>query len=244
VVLIPGGRHLDLLPLHAAWTEDQGAAAGRRYALDEVLLTYAPSARVLQAVSRRADQSASDILAVFDPKLRNSELEAKAARGWLGSGAVLRKDTVTRRSLQAMLPRYSVLHSSCHGFADLDSPLDSRLAAASDEPLTLRDILENTLSARLCVLSACESARAGGFVPDQALSLPGGLLHAGAAGVVGSLWPVGDLQARVLLTRFYELWQGDGLEPAEALRQAQLWMRDSAAGPDAAHWGAFVYVGA
>ena len=43
-VLIPGGL-LSLLPLHAAWTEDAGAPTGRRYALDEITFTYAPSVR-------------------------------------------------------------------------------------------------------------------------------------------------------------------------------------------------------
>jgi CHAT domain-containing protein len=134
------------------------------------------------------------------------------------------------------------------GTADLTRPLESRLGAASDERLTLRDMLDQPIGARLCVLSACESAVAGGFVPDQAIGLPGGLLQAGAAGVVGSLWPVGDLAARVLLTRFYRLWQGGGLEPAEALRQAQILLQDAArqhsAGQRDADWAAFIYVGA
>jgi CHAT domain-containing protein/tetratricopeptide (TPR) repeat protein len=242
LALIPGGRLLDLLPLHAAWTEDPSATAGRRYALEAALVAYAPSARVLNEVSQRVGRPASDILAVFDPDLPNSEVEAQDARGQFDDGEVLRKDRVTRRSLQDMLPRHSVLHFSCHGLANLTRPLESRLGAACDEPLTLRDILDTTLSARLCVLSACESAIPGGSVPNQAISLPGGLLQAGAAGVVGSLWPVADIYARVLLTRFYQLWKGDGLEPAEALRQAQLWMRDQAV--HAAHWAAFVYVGA
>ena len=248
LMLIPGGRHLDLLPLHAAWTDDGSAPGGRRYAFDTVCLAYAPSARVLQVASQRAVRPADSFLAVFDPALRHSEEEVQDARRCFNSGEILPNDRVTRRSLQEKLPQYSVLHFSCHGTADLASPLKSRLGAASDEPLTLRDILDRPLGARLCVLSACESAVAGGFVPDQAIGLPGGLLQAGAAGVVGSLWPVGDLAARVLLTRFYQLWQGDGLEPAKALRQAQIWLRDSARqhshGPRDADWAAFVYVGA
>ncbi len=54
-----------------------------------------------------------------------------------------------------------------------------------------------------------------------------GLLQAGVGGVVASLWPVSDLSTMILLTRFYDFWRKDGLEPAEALRKAQIWLRDS-----------------
>jgi hypothetical protein len=244
LVLIPGGAFLDLLPLHAAWTQPPGEAT-RRYAVDEALITYAPSARLLRAVRSRPTRLATGILAVYDPdpKLLNSEGEAQDARSWFSSGAVISAEEVTRGSLRDMLPAHSVLHFSCHGFADLATPLDSGLTAASDSPLTLRDILGAPLAARLCVLSACDSAIAGGFVPDQVLSLPAGFLLAGAEGVVGTLWPVGDYQARVLLSEFYKLWRGQGIEPAEALRRAQARRRVPDGRYDA-DWAAFMYVGA
>ena len=50
VVLIPAGL-LNLLPLHAAWTEDTTTPSGRRYALDNWRIRYAPNARALKAVS-------------------------------------------------------------------------------------------------------------------------------------------------------------------------------------------------
>jgi hypothetical protein len=45
--------------------------------------------------------------------------------------------------------------------------------------------------------------------------------------VVGSLWPVADALTCALIARFYELWRGDELEPAQALRKAQQWVRDT-----------------
>jgi hypothetical protein len=242
LVLIPAGAFLDLLPLHAAWTQPPGKAT-RRYAIDEALITYAPSARLLRAVRSRPTRLATGILAVYDPDLLNSAGEARDARGWFESGAVLSKKQVTCGSLRDALPAHSVLHFACHGFADLATPLDSGLATASDSPLTLRDILGTPLNARLCVLSACDSAIAGGFVPDQVLSLPAGFLLAGAEGVVGTLWPVGDYHARVLLGEFYKLWQEQGIEPAEALRQAQARGR-APDGRSDANWAAFLYMGA
>ena len=48
-------------------------------------------------------------------------------------------------------------------------------------------------------------------------------------GVVGSLWPVDDLAASLVMIRFHELHsagaEGGGTPPAKALQQAQLWLR-------------------
>jgi CHAT domain-containing protein len=244
LTLILGGRHLDLLPLHAAWQEDASSSSGRRYALDQALITYAPSARALQSAHQRATRPARDILAVFDPGLNSAKRETQDAKRWFSAGTTVSKDQVTRKSLQDMLPQYSVLHFSCHGSADLTTPLESCLAATSDGPLTLRDIFEQPpLGARLAVLSACETAMAGGSVPDQAVSLPTGFIQAGAAGVVGSLWPVDDSATMRLIADFYDLWQGSGLTPAQALHAAQQRFRDQYL-EHPAWWAAFIYVGA
>jgi CHAT domain-containing protein len=105
---------------------------------------------------------------------------------------------------------------------------------ANDEILSLRDLLDLKLKGlRLAILSACETGIPGTNLPDEVISLPTGLLQAGAAGVVSSLWSVADLSTMVLLSRFYQLWRTDNLEPPAALRQAQLWLRDST-GPELA----------
>lgn len=62
---------------------------------------------------------------------------------------------------------------------------------------------------------------------DEVVSLPSGLVQAGVAGVVASLWAVNDLSTVMLMERFYRLWQQEGLTPAAALRQAQCWLRDT-----------------
>ena len=50
-------------------------------------------------------------------------------------------------------------------------------------------------------------------------------MQAGASAVVSSLWTVADLSTAVLMERFYHSHLKDGLEPAAALRQAQIWLR-------------------
>ena len=46
--------------------------------------------------------------------------------------------------------------------------------------------------------------------------------------MVSSLWSVADFTTLLLMNRFYQLWREDHPDnPAEALRQAQQWIRDS-----------------
>jgi tetratricopeptide (TPR) repeat protein len=235
--LVPAGL-LGLVPLHAAWREEPGAPSGRRYALDEVLLTYAPNARALTAAEALAREVGVDgLLAVEDPRpvtarpLPGAAAEVEAARSHFSRSCRLESGRATREEVLAALDEYPLVHFACHGFADVASPLESALLMANDEHLTLRDLLtEVSTNARLAVLSACETAVPGAELPDEVVNLPTGLLQAGTAGIVGSLWSVPDASTTALTARFYELWQEEGLEPAEALRRAQQWVRDASNG--------------
>ena len=63
--------------------------------------------------------------------------------------------------------------------------------------------MQNT---RLVVMSACQTAITDFLkLPDEAIGLPAGCLQAGAEAVVGTLWPVNDLSAAILMIEFYRL---------------------------------------
>jgi len=148
---------------------------------------------------------------------------------------VLAGEAATVRAVRDRLSDYTVLHFSCHGFAGFNRPLAGGLVMAHDERLTLRDILSLWLeNARLAVLSACETGVPGLDLPDEVISLPSGLAQAGIPGVVASLWSVSDLSTMMLVAHFYALWKGEGQRPAEALRHAQKWVRDTTNGEKAA----------
>ena len=143
-------------------------------------------------------------------------------------------------NVRSQLTHADIVHFACHGKANLNDPLNSGLSM-SDGLLTLKDIFALKLGdrggIRLAILSACETGLAGIENADEAISLPTGLLQAGVAGVVASLWSVSDLSTMMLLTRFYDYWRNDNLEPAIALRQAQQWLRETPDGEKAAYFG-------
>ena len=81
---------------------------------------------------------------------------------------------------------------------------------------------------RLVVLSACETGLYDiDHNPDEFVGLPGAFAALGAAGVLGTLWPVPDDVTALLMARFYELHMGSGLAPPTALARAQAWLRGS-----------------
>ncbi len=57
--------------------------------------------------------------------------------------------------------------------------------------------------------------------------MPGTFTALGAAGVLGTLWPVSDAATALLMAKFYDLHLEAGLDPPAALSGAQAWLRDA-----------------
>jgi CHAT domain-containing protein len=250
--LVPAGL-LGVLPLHAAWTPQRAAVLGRRYALDDLTLSYTPNARALGAARTLQDQVQGEhLVAVDEPAIGGgkelalpySSVEVGAAAATFPDRELLPGEQATQRRVLAALAGAQVFHLSCHGHADLVEPLHSALAMARDEPpvgvepLTLEELMGARLHARLGVLSACETGIPGDELPDEVVSLPTGLLQAGTGGVVASLWSVPERATAMLMFRFYEGWRVEHLAPSAALRQAQRWVRDTTNGEKVAYFAA------
>jgi CHAT domain-containing protein len=229
--IIPAGR-LSLLPLPAA--------APRSFTV-----ALAPSARALRAARTFAEHTGSltpVLLAAGNPlplpegvqPLAFAGDEAEAIRPLFGSDSrVLIAGEATRDSIRSSLAGTTHLHLACHGSFDAGEPLDSGLVLAGGERLTLRNLLDEEFelpSARLAVLSACRSGIIEyERVPDEAIGLPAGFLQAGVPGVVSTLWPVDDVSTALLVVAFYRRLLIEGLDPANALREAQEFLRMSSA---------------
>jgi CHAT domain-containing protein/TPR repeat protein len=242
LILIAGG-HLGLLPLHAA---RYSLGSHDLCLLDEFEVTYAPSARVFttaqQALSIR-EEIPPLLVGVGNPMenprpllYARPELEEVATLFPEGARHVLYEREATKDALLAALPGATYVHLSCHGTFDPEEPLNSRLQLADDMVFTLREVLASNHfeHARLVVLSACQTAVTDfSRLPDEAIGLPAGFFQAGVSGVVGTLWPVNDLATMLLMVKFYKYHlrsESDGekgqMLPTQALRKAQLWLRD------------------
>ncbi len=232
LVLSPDGalQHLPFAALHRA---------GGRFLVAEHELSYTPSASFLLA-ERPAVVGPRRLLALAAPiGPRAEELgalpwavpEAEAAASALGGDAELLSGArASQAELVGVQPRqFEVLHFATHATIDSALPLRSALllspSPGGEGELRAAQIYNWTLGARLVVLSACASANGPALRGEGVQSLARAFLHAGAASVVATLWPVEDRASEQLMETFYR-GLGAGLSVSAALARAD---RDSLA---------------
>ncbi|MEO1204218.1 MAG: CHAT domain-containing protein, partial [Pseudomonadota bacterium] len=144
-----------------------------------------------------------------------------------------------------------IVHIATHGFVDTDRPeltgislsIDPAAAAMGPSFIGLRDIYLLNLSARLVVLSACETALGRELKSEGLVGLTRAFLYAGARQVIASLWQVQDRSTSELMRRLYSGYLSDGLDAAEALRAAKLEVRANPRWRHPYYWSGFVLQG-
>ncbi len=146
-------------------------------------------------------------------------------------------------ALLEALPKFPLLHFASHAVVDPQDASRSRLVLESDS-LYLRDLEGIDLSGlQLVTLSACQTASGAEIVGEGIDSLANGFLRAGARTVVASLTPVND-EASVEFVRGLYHGLGQGLSPAEALRNSKLrFLRSGGALADPRHWAPYLVYG-
>lgn len=189
--------------------------------------------------------------------------ETILARGG-GQGTLLTGSAFSDTGLKAMpdLDQYRILHFATHGLVTSPQPqcpprpalLTSFGDADSDGLLSFAEIFDLTLDADLVILSACNTASAGGLTATREAGISGGgdfaldglvraFVGAGGRTVVASHWPVPDdyNATNRLISGFFAAEQG--VTATEALRQAQLGLMDDANTSHPFYWSAFAVVG-
>ena len=232
LVLVPLGE-LGAISYAAAWT---GAQRGRRrYALDDLVLSYAASARLLTEVARRPPQPLNErVVLVTSPRgehpMTRRATRLLATRQYPEAEVYgIKSERNGPATVDALLgalpgrdrPGASLLQLSTHGTSAPTPALQ-----AKDGWLPLSRILEQARDRApdapggLVITNACLTDRTQGHY-DESLTLATGFLAAGATDVIGTRWPVDDDTAAALSLRLH-LHLQTGHEPAEALRRAQL----------------------
>jgi len=140
-----------------------------------------------------------------------------------------------------------LLHVATHGYVDALRPRLSAFALtresatrSGDGVFGLLDILDARSSARLVVLSACDTSR-GRLLPGEGVLGPAqAFLQSGAASVVASYWRIDDAATVAFMRTFYRYLFTDHLPAASALRRAQL---EHASIGSAHNWAGFALFG-
>ena len=110
-----------------------------------------------------------------------------------------------------------------------------------DYLLTMKDVIEAGLRARLVVLSCCHTAR-GEVMAEGVVGMARALLGAGARSVVVTLWAITDEETLEFMSFFYDAL-AKGKKASEALQQAMKCMRESEMFKEVQYWAPFVLLG-
>lgn len=249
-LLIAPHAELHYLPFAALMTAGPSPYLVQRYEI-----AYTPSAGIWLQLGRRERASADRSVLAFAPfpgSLPGSRDETAAIAGLYGRDAmVMTGAAATKPAFKAALPGRSIIHLATYGVLNRRNPAFSFVAFAPDSStpgrLTVSEVFDLSMRARLVVLSACETALGSGAsadVPagDDWVGLVRAFLLAGADEVMASLWPIEDrATARIIPTFYQYLQQGDA---ASALARTQRAALESPASAAPRHWAALVVVGA
>jgi CHAT domain-containing protein len=239
IVFIPAGG-LQFLPVHAVPVLRDGVQDVRFG--DEVRIRTAPSAntlRILAATGMPVDVADRALVAgvgVYEEgePLVNAEAEARAVAAQMAVEPLLNA-AVTAEAIAAGARSATCIHLACHGtgwaedanFARTWSP--EPVLCFSTGGVSFGEIVGWDLTGvGLVTLSACDTGLVDFAKPwDEFEGITNVLLQAGAHAVVASLWSVDDESTGLLMAQFYQNVSVCKLAPAEALRNAQRWLRSS-----------------
>ena len=231
-----------------------------RYLIEHHTILTSPSIQVLELTrehQNRVRGLRQAALIVGDPtihpklkekyKLRQiprAKEAAEAIAATLRSQAIS-GDNATKVAILDRMLNTRIVHLSAHGLPDdLQSsgiPGAIFLAPSGDDDGAIHaiDILQLKLDSELVVLSACSTGR-GKITGDGVIGLSRCFILAGVPSIVVSLWDMGVISAKLLMTEFYQnLARGD--DRAAALRCAMLTTKARFPSPKA--WAAFTLIG-
>jgi CHAT domain-containing protein len=164
----------------------------------------------------------SSLLAVADPSLRYAPAEVRAI-GERFSGHVTADRLPTETEVKAWMPAKALVHLGVHGSFAADEPLLSYLhlkpGKSDDGHLTAAEMYGLPLaSARLVVLSACETGNVRATHASEVIGMMRGLIFAGADALLLSAWKIDDKATAEWMLAFYAA--AISKSPAEAARAA------------------------
>jgi CHAT domain-containing protein len=233
VVIVPHGV-LHYLPFHALHD-------GKRYLIDSVSVSYAPSASVFALCQQKASGGckSSLILGVPDERAPFIADEVRTVAAILPNAELFVGQQANEQVLSEKGAHSRLVHIATHGSFRQDNPMFSGIRLGGSY-LSLYDLYQLRLDADLVALSGCATGLNVVAAGDELLGLIRGLLFAGARSLLLSLWDVHDRTTADLMKAFYERFC-EGENVAKALQHAMAQLR--AAHPHPYYWAPFMLVG-
>ena len=237
-----------------------------KFLCESFTIRLVPSLSTLKLMAECSERYCSDgkALLVGDPwvceikrkgKRRLEQLEfAKKEVEMIGKildVTPLMRQEATKAEVLRRLDSAPLVHIAAHGsmetgeiFLSPNPPTPERPSKGpkkEDYVLTMEDVLNTQLRARLVVLSCCHSAQ-GEVKVEGVVGIARAFLGAGARSVLVSLWAIDDEATLEFMGCFYQHLV-EGKRASEAINQSRKFLRESERFSDVKHWAPFVLVG-
>ena len=254
LIIVPDGSSF-LIPYAALLDQNS------RYLSERLRIRLAPSLTSLRLLSECPEEChyTSGALLVGNPWTEIVRFKGKQIKQLPGAeeevkmiGEILKvapligknatKDQVLRR-----LNSVSLVHIAAHGSAERGEILLSPNIGSSKRPkekdylLTVTDVLNAKLEAKLVVLSCCHSGR-GKIKAEGVVGIARAFLGAGARSVIASLWKIDDDATLAFMSHFYKHLV-KGQSASKSLHEAMKIMRESKEFSAVKYWAPFMLIG-
>ena len=236
-----------------------------KYLSETVRVRLIPSLTTLKLIhdSAASYHSQSGALIVGDPAVGPVEIngsvktldplpkareEAQMVSRLVGVRCLIGEEA-TKEEVLKRIQEVSLVHIAAHGDETTGeialAPNRSVVGVPKigDVLLTMNDIAQVGIRAKLVVLSCCHSARGKILKAEGIYGIARAFLGSGARSVLMSLWAVDDEATEAFMNIFYKFLIREKLSASESLHQTMRKMRESALYSEREHWAPFVLLG-
>ena len=153
----------------------------------------------------------------------------------------------TKDQVLSGLQSVSLVHIAAHGHVETGEIILSPNNASSKKPeeedflLSMADVLNAKLNAKLVVLSCCYTGR-GKIKAEGVVGIARSFLAAGARAVIASLWAISDEATLAFMKHFYKQLMA-GQSASKSLNQTMKWMQKTGDFSAVKYWAPFMLIG-
>ena len=263
-LLIIPDKLLFQLPFEALWSSKQeNSTIPPSYLIQKYAVNYIPSVSFLMSQEKSKPLVKPPVYAGFAPNFKGSqyfinnrsceidslprldfnEIEVNEI-GQNLNGKVYFDSTATKANFLQSAETTQILHLATHACMD-DALFNQSRIFFTDDYLFVHELFHIKTSAKMVVLSACETGIGKYQRGEGMLSLAHGFAYAGVPSITMSLWSVNDQSTAELMQYYYQQLK-KGLPKHQALRQAKLMYLANQESSEKLHpyyWAGFVHLG-
>lgn len=208
-LIIAAHQVLHTLPFHTLDLVPPDSSA--QFLVEKYIISYIPSPAFWIEARENKNRNYNSLIAIAPDtvNLAGTGKEIKSIpKKYFLNFTTLTNGNVKRRRVLRSLKQYDIVHIAAHAKVNPWFPLYSYIKC-SDKDLKLYEILDNKITAKLIILSACETGlgvSSEGGIPENEdlLSFSRAFLLKGAGSVISSLWIVNDEITAELMKLFYQ----------------------------------------